>query len=146
MKFTVNGSVALFNAELPTKGSTGAAGYDLRASEDFVLEAGKTIFVGTGVYLELPENVRAMVYPRSGFATKNDIIIPNAPGLIDSDYRGEVKVALHKLTPTWYQGRKGDRIAQLVFAPVLDWDPFIKSLDELQQTSRGAGGFGSTGK
>ena len=149
---TVTGSVALTpGAILPQKGSPGAAGFDLCASENVTLRPGRTTFVSTGVFLELPKGIRAMVYPRSGLSTKQDIIIPNSPGLIDSDYRGEVKVALHML---WsprkmfkkYKIKKGDRIAQLVFGQALDWRPTLKLLEDLQQTSRGSGGFGSTGK
>lgn len=136
---------------LPVKGSEEAAGFDLFAAHDFVIRPGGTTFVGTQVFLELPKGIRAMVYPRSGFATKNGIIIPNSPGLIDSDYRGEVKVALHQLwSPrkmfSSYRGKKGDRIAQLVFSIAFDWKPSSMTLDELRNTSRGVGGFGSTGK
>lgn len=148
----IQGAVALSDdVIIPKKGSAEAAGYDLIASHDFVLKPGGTTFVGTGVFLELPQGTRAMVYPRSGFATKNGIVIPNAPGLIDSDYRGEVKVALHMLwTPrkmfSSYKGKRGDRIAQLVFGLAFDWQPTMKSLECLRNTSRGSGGFGSTGK
>jgi dUTP pyrophosphatase len=147
----IQGGVHLDDCDIPKKGSMDAAGFDLVAKHDFVLKPGKTTFVGTGVYLELPRGIRAMVYPRSGFSTKNDIIIPNSPGLIDSDYRGEVKVALHML---WsprkmfasYKGKKGDRIAQLVFGLAFDWSPQLKTLNEIKNTDRGSGGFGSTGK
>jgi dUTP pyrophosphatase len=148
----IGGAVALTqDMTLPKKGSSEAAGYDLVAAHDFLLKPGMTTFVGTGVFLELPQNTRAMVYPRSGFSTKHGVIIPNAPGLIDSDYTGEVKVALHMLwTPrkmfTVYKGKRGDRIAQLVFGLTFDWQPTIKTLENFRNTSRGSGGFGSTGK
>jgi dUTP pyrophosphatase len=118
---------------------------DLQAAvaEPVVLEPGERALVPTGIRIALPEGYEAQIRPRSGLAIKQGITVANAPGTADSDYRGEVQVGLVNLSGEAYTIRRGDRIAQMVVAPVtrVTWQP-VASLDE---TDRGAGGFGSTG-
>lgn len=128
---------------LPDYATPGSAGMDLRASEDALLQPGEVRAVGTGIRIAVPEGYEAQVRPRSGLALKHGISIPNAPGTIDSDYRGEVRVILINLGNEPFSIHRGDRIAQLVVAPVAraDWE----CVRELPETVRGEGGFGSTG-
>ncbi len=129
---------------LPERASAGAAGYDVRSAEgDFVLRPGETRAVGTGLALELPAGVECQVRPRSGLALRSGITLPNAPGTIDPDYRGEVKVILHNLSGHPLEVARGDRIAQLVFARFES--PVVREADRLEGSARGEGGFGSTG-
>ncbi|WP_029910175.1 dUTP diphosphatase [Caulobacter sp. UNC358MFTsu5.1] len=132
---------------LPAYETNGAAGMDLRAAVDedapLVLKPGSRFMVPTGLAFAVPLGFEAQVRPRSGLAAKNGVTCLNTPGTIDSDYRGEVKVILINLGEEDFTIRRGDRIAQLVIAPVVQasWG-LTTSLDE---TARGAGGFGSTG-
>jgi dUTP pyrophosphatase len=130
---------------LPAYETGGAAGMDLRAAvdEELVLKPGARAMVPTGLAFAVPLGFEAQVRPRSGLAAKAGITCLNTPGTIDSDYRGEVKVILVNLGEEDFPIRRGDRIAQLVIAPVVQaaWAE-VASLDE---TARGAGGFGSTG-
>jgi dUTP pyrophosphatase len=130
---------------LPAYATEGSAGMDLRAAVDkpVVLEPGRRALVPTGLRIALPEGYEAQVRPRSGLATKLGITVINAPGTVDSDYRGEVRVGLINLSDEAHTIQRGDRIAQMVIAPVMRvaWQP-VPSLDG---TERGAGGFGSTG-
>lgn len=129
---------------LPARATQGASGYDVRsAEEDFDLEPGRTRAVGTGLVMELPPGVECQVRPRSGLAFRSGVIVPNAPGTIDPDYRGELKVLLHNLSRTPVRIARGDRIAQLVFARFET--PEIREVTSVEGTERGAGGFGSTG-
>ena len=133
---------------LPAYETPGSAGMDLRAAvpedEPLVLKPGARFMVPTGLAFALPLGFEAQVRPRSGLAAKAGVTCLNTPGTIDSDYRGEVKVILINLGEEDFTIRRGDRIAQLVIAPVVQasWG-LTTSLDE---TARGAGGFGSTGK
>ena len=131
---------------LPRPASPGAAGSDLRAAlaEPLVLAPGARAAVPTGLVLEVPPGCEAQVRPRSGLALDHGVTIANAPGTIDSDYRGEVAVLLVNLGSEPYTVRRGDRVAQLVVARVesVDWE----ESDELSASERGAGGFGSTGR
>ncbi len=130
---------------LPARGTPHAAGYDVRSAEsDFDLEPGEIRLVGTGLLMELPEGVECQVRPRSGLAVRHGVTLPNTPGTIDPDYRGEVKVALINLGRGPVRIARGDRIAQLVFArfEVLE----VEEVEGLSETVRGAGGFGSTGR
>lgn len=134
---------------LPTYESTGAAGADIRASfsiteraEGLTLAPGARALVSTGLSMAIPFGFEAQVRPRSGLAFKHGVTVANAPGTIDSDYRGEVKVLLINLGEEPFVIRHGDRIAQMVIAPVT-LATFTKG--ELNETDRGAGGFGSTG-
>ncbi len=129
---------------LPDRASAGAAGYDVRSAEpDFVLRPGETRAVGTGLALELPPGVECQVRPRSGLALRSGITVPNAPGTIDPDYRGELKVILHNLSSDPVTIARGHRIAQLVFARFET--PEMREVEHLGGTVRGEGGFGSTG-
>jgi len=128
----------------PLYATPGSAGCDLVASEEVTLAPGKWMAVGTSLYLEIPRDYVAQVCPRSGLAMKHGISVLNAPGIIDSDYRGEVKVLLVNHGSLRYTVKKGDRIAQLVFMPVVQVQ--MKLIDQLTVTDRGEGGFGSTGR
>ena len=129
--------------ELPEYATAGAAGMDVLAAEDVTLVPGARHAVATGLALAIPAGFEIQVRPRSGLALKHGISVPNAPGTIDSDYRGELKVILINLGTADFAVRRGDRIAQLVLAPVVraSW----LKVDELDETMRGEGGFGSTG-
>jgi dUTP pyrophosphatase len=129
--------------DLPAYATPGAAGMDVVAAEDLTLAPGARHAVATGFALAIPPGFEVQVRPRSGLALKHGISVPNAPGTIDSDYRGELKVILINLGYEPFQIRRGDRVAQLVLAPVTRavW----QEVDALDETERGAGGFGSTG-
>ena len=130
--------------ELPSYETKGAAGLDLRSTEAIILEAGARALVGTGLFLEIPAGFEAQIRPRSGLAIKYGISMVNSPGTIDSDYRGEIKVILINHGQEAFNVAVGDRIAQMVFAPVIqaNWEP----VDEVGESDRGGGGFGSTGR
>ncbi|MEP7222894.1 MAG: dUTP diphosphatase, partial [Novosphingobium sp.] len=129
--------------ELPGYATSGAAGMDVLAAEDVVLPPGARHAVATGLAVAIPAGFEIQVRPRSGLALKHGITVPNTPGTIDSDYRGELKVILINLGSESFSIRRGDRVAQLVLAPVVQasW----LEVTELDETLRGAGGFGSTG-
>jgi dUTP pyrophosphatase len=129
---------------LPVYASEGAAGLDVTAADELVLQPGERHAVATGFAIEIPRGHEVQVRPRSGLALKHGITCLNTPGTIDSDYRGEVKVILVNLGSEPFEIRRGERIAQLVPAPVLRAD-FVE-VEELVQTARGSGGFGSTGR
>jgi dUTP pyrophosphatase len=129
---------------LPTYASEHAAGLDVCAAEDLVLEPGQRHAVATGFAIEIPDGYEVQVRPRSGLALKHGITCLNTPGTIDSDYRGEVKVILANLGDEPFPIRRGERIAQLVPAPVLRAN-FVEAR-KLEDTARGSGGFGSTGR
>lgn len=128
---------------LPVYATKGAAGMDVVAAEDLDLMPGQRHAVATGFAIAIPTGYEVQVRPRSGLALKHGISVPNTPGTIDSDYRGEVKVIMINHGDSAFPIRRGERIAQLVVAPVQHAD-FIE-VDELDDTERGAGGFGSTG-
>jgi dUTP diphosphatase len=129
---------------LPSRQTTGSAGFDLASAEpDFVLAPGERRMVSTGLAVEIPPGIEGQVRPRSGLALRHGITMPNAPGTIDSDYRGEVRVILQNLGTEPVTIVRGDRIAQLVFARYET--PEIVDATALEQSTRGAGGFGSTG-
>ena len=129
--------------DLPAYATAGAAGMDVVAAEDITLPPGARHAVATGLALAIPPGFEIQVRPRSGLALKHGITVPNTPGTIDSDYRGELKVILINHGHHPFEVRRGDRIAQLVLAPVTRaaW----LEVDELDETARGEGGFGSTG-
>jgi len=130
---------------LPSRATSGAAGYDVRCAEDsFELAPDETRAVATGLVMELPAQVECQVRPRSGLAFRKGLIVPNAPGTIDPDYRGELKVLLRNLSGTPVRIARGDRIAQLVFARFET--PEVVEASELESTDRAEGGFGSTGR
>ena len=128
---------------LPAYATAGAAGMDVVAAEDVTIACGARHAVATGLALAIPEGYEIQVRPRSGLALKHGITVPNTPGTIDSDYRGELKVILINHGSEPFVIQRGDRVAQLVLAPVVQavWD----EVAELGATTRGEGGFGSTG-
>jgi dUTP pyrophosphatase len=128
---------------LPAYATTGAAGMDVVSAEDVTIAPGARHAVATGLSLAIPEGYEIQVRPRSGLALKHGITVPNTPGTIDSDYRGELKVILINLGPEPFAIARGDRVAQLMLAPVVQaaWS----EVAELDATDRGEGGFGSTG-
>jgi dUTP pyrophosphatase len=129
---------------LPRYETYHAAGLDLRADEPFALAPGERRLVPTGLAVAIPAGFEGQVRPRSGLAVKHGIGIVNAPGTIDADYRGEVKVALVNLGAAPVAFARGDRIAQLVIAPVAHAE--LELVEELPESGRGSGGFGSTGQ
>ena len=129
---------------LPKYQTQGSSGCDLRSSIDSVIPAGKRSIVPTGLKLDIPTGFEAQVRPRSGLAAKHGITVLNSPGTIDCDFRGEVKVILLNTSDEDFIIKKGDRIAQLVFAQV--FRAIFKNDENLTSTERGDGGFGSTGK
>ncbi len=128
---------------LPDYTTSGAAGMDVCAAESLLLRIGKRHAVATGFAFAIPDGYEVQVRPRSGLALKHGITCLNTPGTIDSDYRGEVKVILANLGEDDFQITKGDRIAQLVVSPVTH--AAMVEVEEIDDTARGAGGFGSTG-
>jgi dUTP pyrophosphatase len=137
--------VASKGAVIPEYKTAGAAGADLCAllNEPLTIPAGKFAMVPTGLFFEIPEGYEVQVRPRSGLAAKNGVTVLNTPGTIDSDYRGEIKVILINLGDADFTINSGDRIAQMIVAPVTQANFSIT--DSLSETERGAGGFGSTG-
>ena len=129
---------------LPAYATAGAAGMDVVAAEELTLAPGARHAVATGFAIAIPEGYEVQVRPRSGLALKHGVTCLNTPGTIDSDYRGEVRVILANLGSEPFPIRRGDRIAQLVPAPVLR--AVIEEVDTLDATERGSGGFGSTGR
>lgn len=134
------------NNPLPEYATIGSSGMDIRAflSEPVILMPLQRVLVPTGLYLELPENMEAQVRPRSGLAIKQGITCLNSPGTVDADYRGEIKIILINLSDQPQTIQSGDRIAQMVVQTVekIVWD----QVENLNETSRGQGGFGHTGK
>ena len=129
---------------LPGRGTPQAAGYDIRSAEDeVVLQPGEIRLVGTGLVMELPEGMECQVRPRSGLALRHGITLPNSPGTIDPDYRGEIRIIMQNLGPLAVPLLRGERIAQLVFARFEA--PEVLEVDALGKTERGERGFGSTG-
>ena len=131
---------------LPAYQTTGAAGMDIQAAlgtETLTIAPGMRIAVPTGLHVSMPQAIEAQVRPRSGLALKHGLTVANAPGTIDSDYRGEIHVLLINLGQEAVDITDGMRVAQLIFAPVLH--PEIIKSDNLDKTERGSGGFGSTG-
>lgn len=134
------------NAILPSYGSAEAAGADLYACLDapVAIAPGKTVFIPTGIAMEIPKGYAGLAYARSGLACKRDLAPANKVGVIDSDYRGEFMIALHNHGGENRVVEHGERIAQLVITPV--FTPGFLEVSELSDTERGSGGFGSTGK
>ena len=133
------------NVELPKYETNSSSGMDLSANIDkqVKIEPGKTSIIPTGISLAIPENFEIQIRPRSGLAAKNQISVLNTPGTIDADYRGELKVILINLSNKTFVVEGGARIAQMVLCPIVKAK--FKEVDNLDNTSRGAGGFGSTG-
>ena len=133
-------------AKLPTYGTAEAAGADLYAwlEAPVTVEPGTTVFVKTGIALEVPKGCAGLIYARSGMACKRDLAPANKVGVVDSDYRGEITVALHNHGKHPQTIEHGERIAQFIITPVLQ--PLYEEAQELTNTVRDIGGFGSTGK
>jgi dUTP pyrophosphatase len=130
--------------ELPSYATAGAAGLDLRSADSLTLKSGARALVSTGIAIALPENFEAQVRPRSGLAVKHGVTVLNSPGTIDCDYRGEIKVPLINHSTDDFVITRGDRIAQMVIAPVVQ--VHLHTVSALDETTRGGGGFGSSGK
>ncbi|MET8775160.1 dUTP diphosphatase [Nocardia sp. NPDC004654] len=129
---------------VPTRAHAGDAGVDLCTTEDVILEPGERVLVGTGVAVALPVGTVGLIHPRSGLAAKTGLSVVNTPGTVDAGYRGEIKVCLINHDPrTRIELRRGDRIAQLLVQRVELVD-FVE-VDQLDDTTRGAGGYGSSG-
>ena len=133
-------------AVVPTRGSVSAAGADLYSAEpsDLVIAPGETVIVHTGIAMEIPEGYAGLVFARSGLATKRGLAPANKVGVIDSDYRGEIMVSVYNQSSVPQTLEAGERVAQLVIVPFLAAD--FEETDELSDTARGEGGFGSTGR
>ena len=133
------------NIPLPKYETEGSSGMDLTANVNKVIEIqpGKSEIIPTGLALSIPKNYEIQIRPRSGLAAKNQISVLNTPGTIDEDYRGEIKVILINLGEKKFIIEKGLRIAQMVLCPVIKAE--LEEVDELDETKRGSGGFGSTG-
>ena len=133
-------------AILPTYGSAEAAGADLYAclDENVLIRPGESVFIPTGLAMEIPKGYAGLIYARSGLACKRGLAPANKVGVVDSDYRGEFMVVLHNHSHTLQEIAHGERIAQLVITPV--FTPGFTEVSELSDTDRSAGGFGSTGK
>lgn len=129
---------------LPSYATLSSSGLDLRSSEDVSIAPGKWVLVPTGLAVEIPDGFEGQVRPRSGLAAKHGITCLNTPGTIDSDYRGELKVILINLGTEVVEFSRGDRIAQLIISRYERVD--VVSATELEESARGAGGFGHTGK
>ncbi len=133
------------NAHVPTYGSADAAGADLYAciDEAVTIQPSQTVLIPTGLSMEIEQGFAGFIYARSGLATKRGLAPANKVGVIDSDYRGQVMVSLHNHTEQPQTVEPGERVAQMVFAPV--YQAQFCEVDALQETERGTGGFGSTG-
>lgn len=131
-------------AGLPEYKTPGSAGVDLKSTEEVTLYRGDSVLVGTGLYLSIPEGYEAQIRPRSGLAINHGITVLNSHGTIDSDYRGEIKIILHNTSIIPYTIEKGERIAQMVFNKVERVT--FEEVDSLDDTERGDGGFGHSGK
>jgi len=131
---------------LPSRATSGSAGYDLCAAvqQDLVLAPGDRVLVPTGYQFAIPPGYEGQIRPRSGLVLSHGILVPNAPGTIDSDYRGELMVILLNAGEKSYSIRRGDRIAQLVIAPVVNVE--FSECDQLEATDRGERGFGHSGR
>ena len=133
-------------AKTPTRGSEYAAGYDLYAATESTIwiQPHSTVKVGTGLAFELPENTFAAIFPRSGIASKRGLAPANKVGVCDADYRGEYMIMLHNHTNSVQTIEPGERIAQMILMPYIPME--FNEVDELSETVRGTGGFGSTGQ
>ena len=132
------------DARPPERTRPGDAGYDLRCVEPFALDPGERRLVPTGVAIALPAGVAGLVVPRSGLAIEHGISVVNGPGLVDPNYRGELRVILVNLGAQRFEASAGDRIAQLLLVPFVT--PDLQLVDELPTSERGANGFGSSGR
>ena len=130
------------NVEPPVRETAGSLGYDVRAAEDAIVPPNYSVLIPTGFAVELPPGVAFLIIPRSGLAHRDGLVVSNSPGLADSDYRGEIFVALYNRGSEKFRVAQGDRIAQILFVPALCLEFEVK---ELTPSERDKGGFGSTG-
>lgn len=144
MKFNVPIKILDEKATVPTYGSEFAAGADLYSAYEYTVAPHETVLAHTGVAMAIPNGYVGLIYARSGLATKRSLAPANKVGVIDSDYRGEIMVALHNHSNETQKVEAGERIAQIVFTPYVAAE--FEVTDELTDTARGDGGFGSTGK
>ena len=128
----------------PAKAHHDDAAFDLRSRVEMELPVGRSVLVPTGLFLELPVGYEAQVRPRSGLALKHDLMLTNSPGTVDAGYRGEVGIIMYNAGKQPFPVRRGDRSAQMVIAKLPEVE--LELADDLTETGRGAGGFGSTGK
>ena len=128
----------------PRKAHADDAAYDLRSRQELVITPKTTVLVPTGLFLEIPPGYEAQIRSRSGLALRNALSLPNAPGTIDAGYRGEVGVIMYNRGEVPFQVRRGDRIAQMVISKLPEVE--LVEVETLEESTRGAGGFGSTGK
>ena len=134
----------MFNdAILPTKADPGSAGYDLYSPIDAIVYPSSMVFIQSGFAVQIPDGFFGAIYARSGLSTKHHIRLANGVGVIDSSYRGQVGLPMYNDGDTPYLIHKGDRIAQLIIQPYLEYE--VCEVDHLPDTARGTGGFGSTG-
>ncbi len=133
------------NAVVPTYGSKCAAGMDLSSSDTYSIAPGETVLVHTGISIEIPDGYFGAIYPRSGLATKRGLRLANCVGVVDSDYRGEIMVALYNDSTETQSVELRDRIAQMVIQPY-ERPQVFDVVNELSDTERGSGGFGHTGR
>ena len=133
------------DVSLPKYETIGSSGMDLAANitAKIKIGPGETVIIPTGIALSIPKGFEVQIRPRSGIAAKNSISVLNTPGTIDADYRGEIKVILINLSKNFFEVENGNRIAQMVVCPVVQAQ--LKEVDDLNETERGKGGFGSTG-
>lgn len=131
------------DATLPEYHTIHSSGFDLCSAENTTLQTGECKLISTGIKMAIPVGYEAQIRPRSGLSLKKNIIVPNSPGTIDADYRGEVKIILSNIGKKDFKIEKGDRIAQCVICPVVQAKLIVK--DSLSDTKRGEGGFGHTG-
>ena len=144
MKFNVPIKIIDEKATIPTYGSEFAAGADLYSVSDYTVAPHETVLAHTGIAMQIPDGYVGLIYARSGLATKRSLAPANKVGVIDSDYRGEIMVSLHNHSNEVQKVESGERIAQIVFTPFVAAD--FEVTDQLSDTVRGEGGFGSTGK
>lgn len=144
MEYTLKVKLIHEDAKLPNRANVGDAGMDIYSIEEKVIPAGNSALIRTGIEMELPKGTEAQVRPRSGLALKHSITVLNSPGTIDEGYRGEVRVILINHGKEDFTVEKHMRIAQMIIAPVLQVE--IEQTENLTESSRGRGGFGSSGK
>ena len=134
------------NAKIPEYKTTGASGVDIMAllEKKITLDPGESKIIPTGLSIAIPDDLEVQIRPRSGLAAKSNISVLNTPGTIDSDYRGEIKVILINLGNERFTVKNGDRIAQMILTPIMKFK--FEEVNKLDDTIRGSGGFGSTGK
>ena len=134
------------NVEIPEYKTSGSSGVDLMANltQNIIIKSGESCLVPTGLSISIPKDCEVQIRPRSGLAARSQITVLNTPGTIDSDYRGELKIIIFNHGKEQFVIKNKDRIAQMVLMPILKFD--FQEVDELDDSGRGTGGFGSTGK